>query len=268
MSLQDFKKIVDEAEPWSYDVVFGLWGEPLLNPSLYEMVSYCTSNGIRTLILTNGTLLKNTSRQKLIEAGLTEILINIGGAQKDAYERIMRGANFEDTMDNIRQLVTERNALGARNPEVKLQMVVTKENVGEVDAFRSLARSLGADHALLKSMFIHPSGSKEYVDNLVENYLVEGEFARHILQSDGSLALKGGCATCSDLRNINICCDGTVIACCEDAVDTNYRFGNAITGNVRAIWRSNKFSKFRANQMRLRRLPICKACGGPVKQLF
>jgi len=49
-----FKKIIDEIGDYVFLILLWDWGEPFLNPSIYEMISYARQKGIRTVSSTNG----------------------------------------------------------------------------------------------------------------------------------------------------------------------------------------------------------------------
>lgn len=55
LSLDDFKTILKSGN-FQYAGLHG-WGEPLLNPHLFQMIEYAESEGIHTNLTTNGCCL-------------------------------------------------------------------------------------------------------------------------------------------------------------------------------------------------------------------
>ncbi len=52
-------------------------GEPLMYPYIYELVTYISDKGLRTMLYTNGVLLKPEVAGKLEDAGLTQLVVHI-----------------------------------------------------------------------------------------------------------------------------------------------------------------------------------------------
>ncbi|MBW2107031.1 MAG: hypothetical protein JRI26_13710 [Deltaproteobacteria bacterium] len=56
LSLKDFKKVLNS---WNFQhVALHGWGEPLLNPELFQMVKYAESRELSTELTTNATLIQ------------------------------------------------------------------------------------------------------------------------------------------------------------------------------------------------------------------
>jgi MoaA/NifB/PqqE/SkfB family radical SAM enzyme len=52
-------------------------GEPLLYPQIDEIITYCTSINLRTMLYTNGVLIDKIRLEKLKLAGLTQVLVHV-----------------------------------------------------------------------------------------------------------------------------------------------------------------------------------------------
>ena len=57
MDLDLYKKIIDEAKDFVYEVNLFHRGEPLLHPDIIDMIEYAKKSGLKTRIHTNGVLL-------------------------------------------------------------------------------------------------------------------------------------------------------------------------------------------------------------------
>jgi len=101
MSLESFKKIVDDISYYRPYIDFHLHGEPLLNKNLVEMVAYTKEKHLENRLITNMTLLTRERSRELLEAGLDYICMSFSGATKETYENIHRNARFEETLKNI-----------------------------------------------------------------------------------------------------------------------------------------------------------------------
>src|ERR1700682_1967498 len=57
MSDQVFERLVQEASATAEHMMLIGLGEPLLDPKIFDRVTYCEQHGVSTLLSTNGTLL-------------------------------------------------------------------------------------------------------------------------------------------------------------------------------------------------------------------
>lgn len=79
-------------------------GEPLLNKNLPEMLKYISEKKIadRYEVTTNGSLLTHELTDKLVDSGLTRLLISIQGVHAKSYEQICGyKIDFERLVDEI-----------------------------------------------------------------------------------------------------------------------------------------------------------------------
>jgi len=71
MRLELFQKIIDQARHFALDINLHHRGEPLMNPALFDMISYAKAAGLKVRFHTNGTLLDEVKARRLLEAGPT-----------------------------------------------------------------------------------------------------------------------------------------------------------------------------------------------------
>ena len=84
MDFNFYKKIIDTAVKFDVPSIKLNWrGEPLLNPKLEEFISYAKKNGILEVsINTNATTLTEKRAERLIDAGLDQIIYSFDGGTK------------------------------------------------------------------------------------------------------------------------------------------------------------------------------------------
>ena len=142
LSLEDFKRILDEQYGLIEIMLQGI-GEPLLGrDKFFEMVRYARSKDIWVRTASNGSLLHfNGNYKKLIDSGINEVLISIDGATKQTFEKIRRGSKFELVVNNCKLLNNYCDHLGVLR--TRMATVLQKENVGEFLAFVDLAHEMG-----------------------------------------------------------------------------------------------------------------------------
>lgn len=118
-----YKKIIDEAKGFVYDVNLFMGGESLFHKKLPDMIRYAKANGIGTRLSTNATVLTKGKREELLDAGLDFIIFSFDGYEKEVYEKIRVNANFEKTLDNIKAFLEEKKMRGSKKPYVVFQVI-------------------------------------------------------------------------------------------------------------------------------------------------
>lgn len=101
MDFAVFRKIIDEASGFAHDIYLHHRGESLLHPRIFDMVAYAKRKGLYTRLHTNGTLLDKEKSKLLLNSGLDFLSFSFDGYDKETYESIRCGANFEKTLTNI-----------------------------------------------------------------------------------------------------------------------------------------------------------------------
>ena len=89
-------------------------GEPLLDPKLLERIRYCRNfPEIRKIeFTTNGILLHKIDNQALIRSGVNEIIISIGGINRESYCRVVGVDKFEEVILGITNLYRANKECG------------------------------------------------------------------------------------------------------------------------------------------------------------
>jgi radical SAM protein with 4Fe4S-binding SPASM domain len=116
MDFDVFKKIIDEASYFVCDVNLFHRGESLLHPEIFEMIKYAKDKGLSTRLNTNATLLDKERSYQIFESGLDFLSFSFDGYEKKIYENIRRGADFNETLDNILRFLTIKRQLHKNSP--------------------------------------------------------------------------------------------------------------------------------------------------------
>jgi len=112
-------------------VVLTGFGEPFLDKNLERKISYARSKGLKTHLITNGSVLTERRRKAVIESGLDEMRISFYGMTSGSYNSVMRGLNYETTVKRILAFLDERT-----NTEVQIFYLVLPENESHVEHFK------------------------------------------------------------------------------------------------------------------------------------
>ena len=115
MNQKQYERSIDEVVPLgATQVVLTGFGEPLLDRKLEQKIAYAKEKGLRTYVITNGSLL-HARAQSLADAGLDELRISFYGMKTKSYNSIMQGLDFAKSKRGILEFLEVRK-------ETKVQM--------------------------------------------------------------------------------------------------------------------------------------------------
>ena len=144
-------KIIDQASQLNVPSMKFNWrGEPLLNPSLPEIIDYAKKKGVlETIINTNATKLNLDMAKKIINSGLDLMIYSFDGGSKKSYEKMRPGRfkknNFNEIYENILNFHKLKIKLKSAFPRTKIQMVLTEDTFAEQDEYYSLFKDIVDD---------------------------------------------------------------------------------------------------------------------------
>lgn len=120
-------------------------GEPLLYPYFNEVIQYISSiPDLQWELVTNGTLLNEKACKALIRSqNLRCINISLDGADPEIHNYNRGEGAFDKTMEGVKRLIS----FGCN--KIRLQMVVAKYNLTNIDRFITLAESLKVSYKIL-----------------------------------------------------------------------------------------------------------------------
>ncbi|MDP3902165.1 MAG: radical SAM/SPASM domain-containing protein, partial [bacterium] len=240
MSLNDYKKIIDNIKRSVSVVLPWFSNEPLLVPDMGEMVKYAGQSGIYTVISTNAVLLTEQKARELIDAGLDEIILCLDGLSKESYEPFREGADFEKVLTNIKNFCRIKEEYGRYKPYVEMQFILTKLNQKELSEVKRLAKDLKVDRLRIKSLALSEYAySKEESKKLSEKFLPDdlkyGDKIRYEKKGD-HMEKKNKKKLCHIvISDIVVLADGRVAMCCFD-IRGKYIYGNVMDKKLKDFW--------------------------------
>ena len=102
MSLDNYKKIIDELENNVQAITLASRGEPLLHPKIKDILSYKSNNFLGFKINTNASMLNEKLAHEILSSGVNNLVFSVDAADKATYEKIRINGNFEKVFDNIK----------------------------------------------------------------------------------------------------------------------------------------------------------------------
>ena len=259
-----FERLVDDLAEvgCKEDVVLSGKGEPLIHPKINEMVRYLKKRDIFTTLFTNGLLLDKQVARSCIDSGVDLLYVSISAATSETFSLLQTkppAEAFDKIIGNIKELIRMRNSAKATLPKVVLVDVLCNRNQHEVEAFATLAASLGADHLRYQLAAIEPYNRELALKD--EELLVLGqsiERAKTIARNSGieiianiDAQLSGKSGDWSGENYLNSGClagwafarawvDGTLSFCCSPKP-----IGNLDNMNFAKWWYSKKYDTYR-----------------------
>jgi len=144
MSNNLFYKIIDEiaAKQPAVAVSPFFFGEPLMDNTIFDKLSYCKKMGLSYIKLsTNGSLLfKNDNYKKLIDTNLDSLIISFDAITRDKYESIRRGSDFSFFIRGVDSLINYKEKISS-NIKIVGQFINLSNNQTEKKIFRNYIKT-------------------------------------------------------------------------------------------------------------------------------
>ncbi len=253
MRFENFTGLINEVYKYVFTVFLWNYGEPFLNKDVFKMVQYLRDRDIITAISTNGNLLDQQAAVRLVNSGLSYLVISLDGTDEESYNKIRKGGSYEKVIKGIENIITYRDQKKSLTPYVDLQFVVMRDNEEKVEEMFDLGRKLKVDRVTLKKCQIS-------LESLREQFLPVNREFRYNCYDGMDNEIQSTCYRLFEHSSINW--DGHVFPCC-DIKDPECSMGNCFeTKSFKAIWNGTLYQQFRKNYLENKKYYICKKCPG------
>ena len=146
ISFTRIKSLIDEAAEWGVPELLLLGGEPFLHSELMNFIHYAGSKGLKTTIVTNGTLIDDKMARIIADAPLTQLVISLDGARAKTHDSLRGIAGSYDKAINAIRLVDKykRNMGKTRfdSPLLIIPITLMNNNLDEMWKYVVLANRL------------------------------------------------------------------------------------------------------------------------------
>ncbi|MBT4174771.1 radical SAM protein [archaeon] len=254
MGIKEYKKLLDELGDTAFSVTLWNYGEPFLNKNLIQMIKLAKKKGLKVITSTNGVAFRDMDNvKKIIDSGLDELIVAIDGVDEKTYLKYRGNCDFNANLKGLKLLAKEK---GDRYfPFVSMQFIVMKQNEDQIEDIKKLAKELGVNELILKTVFLFGN------EDRAKEFLPNEKYSRYRIV-DGKLSYKknivNGCDGLWVGASINY--DGNVVPCCFDAFE-HFKFGNVSDGGFMSVWNNEKFVAFRTQILRDKmRIKLCSDC--------
>ena len=240
MCPEDFSRILEQLTGQTQYIYYHLMGEPLTHPELPQFLEMATQRGFRSIITTNGTLLKQRG-PALIAAAPHRISISLHSFEGEA------DGVFEKYLEDVAAFSEEAVNAG-------ILMVLRLWNRGH---------DQGKNQKILDFLQKRLPGSWE--EN-TRGYRIRDRFflewGDRFLWPDREAPVYGDDVFCYGLKDhFGILVDGTVVPCCLDS-DGVIALGNIFREDIGEILASPRAEAMRRGfQCRNASEELCRRCG-------
>jgi len=262
-----FKKTVDELVDYLLLILFWDWGEPFLNPNVYEMIRYARSRGIKVMSTTNGHLFASKDHaQNVVQSGLDVLVFSVDGITQETYQHYRSVGKLESVIEGIRRVVAEKKSLKSKTPLVNFRFIVMRHNEGEIPYLKEFARSLGVDALTLRKFYAIPNRREERIEAKQALMPSQAKFQLPEHSPENQRPIRIDRNPCKTLWNCpTIHWDGTVCSCFAD-FNEERRLGFLGLQPFKEIWDGQVFRNLRRNFRKgWQELPLCRECSSGFK---
>ena len=258
------KSVIDELRDLQVFYINIGGGEPMIRRDFFEIIEHSINNSIGVKFSTNGAYIDADNARRLAAMDYLDIQISLDGTNAATNDAVRGAGSFDvaiAAMDNLAR---------ANFGPFKISVVVTRHNVAQLDEFKTLADSYGAQ---LRITRLRPAGrgadtwhelhptAEQQVD-IYRWLLSHGE---NVLTGDSFFHLN---ALGEPLPGLNLCGAGRVVClidplgdvyACPFVLHDDFRAGNVLdAGGFTKVWRNSElFTSLREPES----AGACSSCG-------
>ncbi|MEE1503352.1 MAG: radical SAM/SPASM domain-containing protein [Acutalibacteraceae bacterium] len=240
MTTEEFKEILNKISGFTNYIYYHLMGEPLTHPELPEFLEIASQKGFKSMITTNGTLLKQYG-DKILDTGIHKVNISVHSFEDGTEEQ------FEDYMKNLVDFAIEAN------------------NQGVIVVFRLWNNGFdnGRNNKIID--YLKSNINEEWTPNSKGYKILDKmflEYGERFSWPDLNEKKQGNDVFCYGLRDhIGILSDGTVVPCCLDS-EGAINLGNIFDSSLNDILNSERAKAIKYGfDCRTAVEELCQKCG-------
>lgn len=264
LTTEQAKAVLDELRDLQVFYINIGGGEPMVRRDFFEILEHSIANGIGVKFSTNGAFIDKKNAERLAALDYLDIQISLDGTTAEVNDAV-RGAGSYDTairaMENLRD---------AGFGQFKISVVVTRHNVDQLDEFKALADSFGAQLRITRLRpagrgadtwnELHPTNAQQR--QIYDWLMAHGE---NVLTGDSFFHLN---AFGESLPGLNMCGAGRVVClidplgdvyACPFVIHDQFKAGSVLdVGGFTKVWRESAlFTELREPQS----AGACASCG-------
>jgi mycofactocin radical SAM maturase len=255
LSSEECKAVIDELQRMQVFYVNIGGGEPTVRRDFWELLDYATAHDVGVKFSTNGSRITPAIAARLAASEYVDVQISLDGATAEVNDVVRGVGSYATAIAAMEHL----HAAGFKG--FKVSVVMTRENVSQLDAFKAIADRYEAQ---LRITRLRPSGRGADVwdrlhptaDQQRELYQWLMKHGERVLTGDSFFHLS---AFGEALPGLNLCGAGRVVClidpvgdvyACPFAIHDAFLAGNVLEpGGFTTVWRESElFTELRRPQ--------------------
>jgi MoaA/NifB/PqqE/SkfB family radical SAM enzyme len=257
MSMALFERIISQLK-FQRSVTLHLFGDPLMDPMIFERISLMSDYNLRASFSTNAMLLNESFHNKLLQSKIRKLVISVDAVTTETY-RFVRGANanLDLAKKRLRSFLIAWKLQG-RPIRIVLRFVNLDANFLEQNAFLEAWKEFDGIEFDIKTHLRFPDVSP----NLDQQTVNKPENRLFVLNQNGRAPVKCLRHWFSSKGELGVQVDGAVVPCCLSHT-REVVLGDLSTERLESVWRSDRFRLLRRAiffRDSLKDFPICERC--------
>jgi mycofactocin radical SAM maturase len=264
LSTAQAKAVLDELRDLQVFYINIGGGEPMIRKDFFEILEHAETNNIGVKFSTNGTYITAENARRLAAMNYLDIQISLDGVDAATNDAVRGKGSYATAIAAMNHL------RDANFGQFKISVVVTRHNVDQLDAFKALADSYGAQ---LRITRLRPSGrgadtwdelhpTQQQQRQIYDWLMKHGD---NVLTGDSFFHLN---AFGESLPGLNLCGAGRVVClidpigdvyACPFVIHDQFKAGSLLSdGGFTKVWKeSDLFLSLREPESE----GACSACG-------
>jgi mycofactocin radical SAM maturase len=264
LSTDQAKAVLDELHDLQVFYINIGGGEPMIRKDFFEILEHAEANDIGVKFSTNGTYITAENARRLAAMNYLDIQISLDGVDAATNDAVRGKGSYATAIAAMNHL------RDANFGQFKISVVVTRHNVDQLDSFKALADSYGAQ---LRITRLRPSGrgadtwdelhpTQQQQRQIYDWLMKHGE---NVLTGDSFFHLN---AFGESLPGLNLCGAGRVVClidpigdvyACPFVIHDQFKAGSLLSdGGFTKVWKeSDLFLSLREPESE----GACSACG-------
>ena len=264
LSTDQAKAVLDELRDLQVFYINIGGGEPMIRKDFFEILEHAEANDIGVKFSTNGTYITAENARRLAAMNYLDIQISLDGVDAVTHDAVRGKGSYATAIAAMNHL------RDANFGQFKISVVVTRHNVDQLDEFKALADSYGAQ---LRITRLRPSGrgadtwdelhpTQQQQRQIYDWLMKHGE---NVLTGDSFFHLN---AFGESLPGLNLCGAGRVVClidpigdvyACPFVIHDQFKAGSLLSdGGFTKVWKeSDLFLSLREPGSE----GACSACG-------
>lgn len=255
LSTEQCEAVIDELQRMQVFYVNIGGGEPTMRPDFWHLLQYAVDRQVGVKFSTNGIRIDKEKAEFLASTDYVDVQISLDGATPDVNDYVRGPGSYDTAIRALENL----NAAGFK--DAKISVVVTRQNVDQLDEFKRIADEHGATLRLTR---LRPSGRGADVWDELHPLPEQQRIIYDWLMANGDNVLTGDsffhlAAFGESLPGLNLCGAGRVVClidpigdvyACPFAIHDNFLAGNILAdGGFKQVWQTSElFQELRSPQ--------------------